>query len=104
MTCFYFSSVPKLNIRRGGVVDDISTPPLVSRTAAVPEIALPQVPKVMVSISSTVLLALGIIEGVPSVPLSIVPLSPLENFRRPDKKKAVEKRQRQEVARMVIWM
>ncbi|KAL2553190.1 hypothetical protein Fot_06809 [Forsythia ovata] len=89
MTCFYFSSLAKLKIRRGGVVDDIFPPPPISPTAPVTEITVLQVPEAMVSISSTTPLAPGIIEEVSSVPLPIGPLSPLEIFRRPDKRKAV---------------
>ncbi|KAL2558951.1 hypothetical protein Fot_03690 [Forsythia ovata] len=43
----------------------------------------------MVNVSSTTPLAPGITEGVPSVLPPMGPLSPLENFRRPDKRKAV---------------
>ncbi|KAL2501503.1 hypothetical protein Fot_35351 [Forsythia ovata] len=80
--------MPKLKIRRGGFVDDI-LPPLVSCTMPVLEIIIPHVLEAMVSISSTAPLVPGITERVPSVLPPIGTLSPLENFRPPDKWKAV---------------
>ncbi|KAL2550416.1 hypothetical protein Fot_11946 [Forsythia ovata] len=50
MIGFYFSSVPKLKIRRGEVVDekeDISHQPPVLRTASISDIAVLQAPKAM---------------------------------------------------------
>ncbi|KAL2549943.1 hypothetical protein Fot_11473 [Forsythia ovata] len=67
MSGFYFSSVPKLKIRRGGVVDDILPPPPVSFAAFVSGIAVRQAPETMVSSSSFIPLASEVTSGVPSV-------------------------------------
>ncbi|KAL2553366.1 hypothetical protein Fot_06985 [Forsythia ovata] len=89
MTCFYFSSVPKLKIRRGGVVDDFIPLPPVSSTTSILEIAVPQAPEAMVSISPSVMLAPKITAEVPFVPLFNRPASSSKNFRRSGKRKVV---------------
>ncbi|KAL2553469.1 hypothetical protein Fot_07088 [Forsythia ovata] len=45
MSGFYFSKVPKFKIRRGGVVEDISPPPLVPSAASGPGPTVLQVPE-----------------------------------------------------------
>ncbi|KAL2545489.1 hypothetical protein Fot_14722 [Forsythia ovata] len=87
MSGFYFSSVPKLKIRRGGVVDDFSPPPLVTSAASVLGVAVPQMPKTMVSISSFIPLAPEVTSDVPSVPFHAEPVSLSKNFRRSGKRK-----------------
>ncbi|KAL2552389.1 hypothetical protein Fot_06008 [Forsythia ovata] len=47
MSGFYFSSVPKLKIRRGGVMDDIPPSPPVPSAASVPGITVVQTPETM---------------------------------------------------------
>ncbi|KAL2501053.1 hypothetical protein Fot_34901 [Forsythia ovata] len=92
MIGFYFSSVPKLKIRCGGVVgenEDILLPPSVSHTTSIPEVAVPQVLEAMVSIFHIVSLALGITAGVPSISLPTGPLFTSKDFRSSDKRKAV---------------
>ncbi|KAL2520039.1 hypothetical protein Fot_23962 [Forsythia ovata] len=49
MSGFYFSSVPKLKIRRSGVVDDILPSPPVPSTASVLGVTILQTPETMVS-------------------------------------------------------
>ncbi|KAL2500392.1 hypothetical protein Fot_34240 [Forsythia ovata] len=83
------SSVPKLKIRRGRVVDDISLPLQVSCVVSVPEIVVPQAPEAMVSNSLSVPLALEITSEVPYISLPTGPISPTKNFRRSEKRKAV---------------
>ncbi|KAL2514534.1 hypothetical protein Fot_28505 [Forsythia ovata] len=88
ITGFYFSSVPKLKIRHGGVVDDIPPPLSISSTVFVPEIVVPQAPETMVSSSSSISLALEVTSEVPSVPFPAGPVSLLKNFRQSGKRKA----------------
>ncbi|KAL2514493.1 hypothetical protein Fot_28464 [Forsythia ovata] len=88
ITGFYFSSVPKLKIRLGGVVDDIPPPPLISSTVFVPEIVVPQAPETMVSSSSSISLAMEVTSGMPSIPFSVGPVSLSKNFRQSGKRKA----------------
>ncbi|KAL2479192.1 hypothetical protein Fot_48206 [Forsythia ovata] len=57
MSSFYFSSVPKLKIRRGGVVQDISHPPPVPSATPDPGVTVLQTPEIMVGSPSFVLLA-----------------------------------------------
>ncbi|KAL2514525.1 hypothetical protein Fot_28496 [Forsythia ovata] len=59
--------MPKLKIRRGGVVDDILHPPPVPSTASVPEVAIPKTPEAMVNSSSFIPLASEVTSGMPSV-------------------------------------
>ncbi|KAL2538116.1 hypothetical protein Fot_19507 [Forsythia ovata] len=47
MTGFYFSNVPKLKIRRGGVVDDIPLPPPVSCVVSILGISVLQAHEAM---------------------------------------------------------
>ncbi|KAL2489758.1 hypothetical protein Fot_43050 [Forsythia ovata] len=89
MTGFYFSNVPKLKIRRGGVVDDILPPPPVLHAVFVPEIAISHALEAVVSIFSSVPLVPEITAGAPSVLLPTGPVFLSENFRRPVKRKAV---------------
>ncbi|KAL2553143.1 hypothetical protein Fot_06762 [Forsythia ovata] len=88
MPGFYFSSLPKLKIRRGGVVDDISPLPPVSFSVFVPGIAVPQAPETMVSISFFNPLAPEMTSRKPSVPFPAGPMSSSKNFRRSGKRKA----------------
>ncbi|KAL2559293.1 hypothetical protein Fot_04032 [Forsythia ovata] len=67
MSGFYFSSVPKLKIRRGGVVDNIFTLPPVPYATSVPGVAVPQAPETMVSSSSFIPLAPEVTLGVLSI-------------------------------------
>ncbi|KAL2493964.1 hypothetical protein Fot_37721 [Forsythia ovata] len=67
MSDFYLSSVSKLKIRHGGVVDDILPPHLVSLAAFVQEIVIPQVLETIVSSSSFIPLAPKVTSGVPFV-------------------------------------
>ncbi|KAL2514506.1 hypothetical protein Fot_28477 [Forsythia ovata] len=88
MSGFYFSGVPKLKIRRGGVVDDILHPPPVHSTASVSGVAIPQTPETMVSSSSFIPLAPEVTSGVTSVPFPAGPMSLSKIFRRLGKRKA----------------
>ncbi|KAL2456508.1 hypothetical protein Fot_56828 [Forsythia ovata] len=74
MSGFYFSSMPKFKIRRGGVVDDISSPLLA--------------PKTKVSSSSFISLVPEVTSGVPSIPFSTGLVSLSKNCGQPGKRKA----------------
>ncbi|KAL2551910.1 hypothetical protein Fot_05529 [Forsythia ovata] len=88
MSGFYFFSVPKLKIRRGGVVDNISPLSLVPSTTSVPEVTVLQTPETMVGSSSFILAVLVVTSEMPSVssPVGAVPSS--ENSRQSGKRKA----------------
>ncbi|KAL2489161.1 Uncharacterized protein Fot_42453 [Forsythia ovata] len=55
MSGFYFLSVPKLKIRRGGVVEDISPPPPVPSATPDPGVTVLQTPEIMVGSPSSFL-------------------------------------------------
>ncbi|KAL2520669.1 hypothetical protein Fot_24592 [Forsythia ovata] len=88
MSGFYLSSVPKLKIRHGGVLDDIFHPPPVSSVVFVLGIFVLLAPETMVSSSSFIPLALEVTSEMPSVPFPAGPVSSSENFRRSGKRKA----------------
>ncbi|KAL2489149.1 hypothetical protein Fot_42441 [Forsythia ovata] len=89
MSGFYFPSVPKLKIRRGGVVKDISPPPPVSSTTPNPGVAVLQTPEIMVGGPSFVPLAPEVISEVPSASFSSRPVPSSGSARQSIKRKAV---------------
>ncbi|KAL2552599.1 hypothetical protein Fot_06238 [Forsythia ovata] len=70
MSGFYFSSVPKLKIRRGGIVDDIPHSFSVPSAESVSGVAIPQASEMS------------------SVPFSVGSVLPSESFRQSGKRKA----------------
>ncbi|KAL2520052.1 hypothetical protein Fot_23975 [Forsythia ovata] len=87
MSGFYFSSVPKLKIRRGGVVDDIPHPPPVPYAASVPGVTILQTPETMVGSFSFISPTSGVTSGVSSAsfPAGLVPSS--KNSKQSGKRK-----------------
>ncbi|KAL2520412.1 Uncharacterized protein Fot_24335 [Forsythia ovata] len=88
MSGFYFSSMPKFKIRCGGVVDDIPSLLPVPVAASVTGVVIQQPPEPMVSSSSFIPLAPEVTSRMLSVLFSAGPVSSLENFGRPGKRKA----------------
>ncbi|KAL2530042.1 hypothetical protein Fot_22643 [Forsythia ovata] len=89
MSGFYFSSVPKLKIRRrGGVVDNISPLPPVPSAEFVLGVSVLQTPETVVGSSSFISVALVVTSETPSAssPAGLAPSS--ENSRQSGKKKA----------------
>ncbi|KAL2515060.1 hypothetical protein Fot_29031 [Forsythia ovata] len=83
---FYFSSVPKLKIRHGGIVDNISPPPPVPSAASVSRVTVLQTPETMVG-SSSFIPAAPVATSVVSFASSPVGAAPSsENSRRSGKR------------------
>ncbi|KAL2478454.1 hypothetical protein Fot_47468 [Forsythia ovata] len=88
MSSFYFSSVPRLKIRRSGVVDAISPPPLVHSAVSVLGVTVLQTPETMVGIPSSILFVPKITSEMPSVPSPVGSVSSSEGFQKLGKRKA----------------
>ncbi|KAL2549942.1 hypothetical protein Fot_11472 [Forsythia ovata] len=88
MSGFYFSSVPKLRIRRGGVVDDVSHPPSVPSVTPDPGVTVLQTPEIMVGGPSFVPLAPEVTSEVPSALFPARPVPSSGNARQSGKRKA----------------
>ncbi|KAL2550923.1 hypothetical protein Fot_12453 [Forsythia ovata] len=88
MLGFYFSSVPKLKIRRGWVVNDISPPPPVPSAASVLGVTILQTPETMIDSSSFISPVPGVISGMSSASFPTGPVPSSENSRQSSKRKA----------------
>ncbi|KAL2488475.1 hypothetical protein Fot_41767 [Forsythia ovata] len=88
MSGFYFSSVPKLKLRRGGVVDDILIPPSAPSTVSDPRVTILQVPEIMTGSPSFIPLAPEVISKVPPASFSVKPMPSSGSARQSGKRKA----------------
>ncbi|KAL2559340.1 hypothetical protein Fot_04079 [Forsythia ovata] len=87
MSGFYFPSVPKLKIRRGGVVEDICPPSPVPSATSDPKVTVLQTPEIMVGIPSFIPLAPEVTSEVPSASFLARPVPSLGSARQSDKRK-----------------
>ncbi|KAL2545911.1 hypothetical protein Fot_15144 [Forsythia ovata] len=88
MSSFYFSSIPKLKIRRGEIVDNISHPPPVPSVASVPGVTVLQTLETMVGSSSFISTVPVVTSEVPSASSPMGPAPSSENSRQSGKRKA----------------
>ncbi|KAL2529541.1 hypothetical protein Fot_22142 [Forsythia ovata] len=86
MSNFYFPSVPKLKIRRGGLW--MIHPPPVPSTVSVLGVTVLQTPETMVGNSSFISLTSAVTPETPSALFPTGPASPSENLRQSSKRKA----------------
>ncbi|KAL2456022.1 hypothetical protein Fot_57133 [Forsythia ovata] len=87
MSSFYFPSVPKLKIRRGGVVHDILPPSLVPFAAPVPGVTVLQTSEVVVGNSFFISPAPAVTSEAPSTSFLVGPVSSPKSSRQSDKRK-----------------
>ncbi|KAL2559362.1 hypothetical protein Fot_04101 [Forsythia ovata] len=87
MSGFYFPSVPKLKIRRGGVVDDIPPLPPVPSAASIPGVTVLQTPETMVSSSFFMSPTSAVTPEVLFYSFSVGPAPSSENSRQSGKRK-----------------
>ncbi|KAL2545983.1 hypothetical protein Fot_15216 [Forsythia ovata] len=88
MSDFYFSSIPKLKIRRGGVVDDIPPLPSVPSVASDPRVTVLQTPEIMVGSPSFIPLASEVTSEVPPASSSMRPVPSSGSAIQSGKRKA----------------
>ncbi|KAL2488881.1 hypothetical protein Fot_42173 [Forsythia ovata] len=88
MSGFYFPSVPKLKIRRGGDVEDISPPPPIPSATSNPGVTVLQIPEIMVDSPSFIHLVPEVTSEVPSVSFPARPVPSSGSARQSGKRKA----------------
>ncbi|KAL2501016.1 hypothetical protein Fot_34864 [Forsythia ovata] len=88
MSGFYFTSVPRLKIRRGRVVDDFLPPPPVPSAAPVLGVTVLQTPETMAGRYSFIPFAPEVTSEMPSISSLVGSVSPSESFRKLGKRKA----------------
>ncbi|KAL2552700.1 hypothetical protein Fot_06319 [Forsythia ovata] len=88
MSGFYFSSIPKLKIRRRGEMDDIPPPLPVPSAASVPRVTVLQTPEIMVGSFSFISPAPEVTSGVSSASFPTGPMPSSEKSRQSGKRKA----------------
>ncbi|KAL2489520.1 hypothetical protein Fot_42812 [Forsythia ovata] len=88
MSGFYFSSVPKLKIKRGGILEDISHPPPVPSAASNPGVTVLQMPEIMVGSPSFIPPAPEVTSEAPSASFSVRPVPSSGSARQSGKRKA----------------
>ncbi|KAL2489741.1 hypothetical protein Fot_43033 [Forsythia ovata] len=87
MSSFYFAIVPKLKIRRGGVVDNTSPPPPVPFAASALMVTVLQTPKTMVGSSSFIFVVPVVTSEVHSASSPVGSVTSSENSRPSSKRK-----------------
>ncbi|KAL2483323.1 Uncharacterized protein Fot_44767 [Forsythia ovata] len=88
MSSFYFPSVPKLKIRRLGVVDDIPPPSPVPFATPVPGVTVLQTPEAVVSSSSFISPSPAVTSDAPSTSFLVGPAPSSKSSRQSGKRKA----------------